>query len=441
MDFRVIDMLPGSGKTTGMIKYLGHTGIRFIYVTPYINGMDDIGTGIATNNTLTDLQQLALETGMYKREELTGRVPKIPKRTFSKTADMLRLMMKEDNTIICTHQLFWQVTKHRKFWELAKRNGYVLVIDEEPTLFRDYNFCVDDIEAYLMGSIDGNEPILLVDENGKLTWNTKKSKYSKGYFAPIKKEARTGTLYLNGRKLRSKLPLDRFDAFPTIYLMTYRYEFSVFRVQWDKTWPDNPGVYWHFEGDELVEGKSQMDRERAENIKRRLQICTKEKNYPYGVGKKGHYTYSHEWYKKATDKDFEEIVRCIQLYVKNRATGKPVRLDRSKIIWTTFKDYKEKIVAADKGADHFLQKGVDSFLPLNMRATNDYLDKNVVIFLVDRHLGSAEEGISGNEWALSELLQFLFRTSLRLEDSEEKVYVWVPSERMRGLLVKWLEEL
>lgn len=439
MDFRVVDMLPGSGKTTLMTKFLGKRKKRFIYVTPYKDGLENIGMNVAKNN-LSDKQQKGIEIGLYEPDELYGKLPDVPDGTFSKTSDLLHIMRKGNN-VVCTHQLFWLVVKQKIFWELVKKYGYELVIDEEITLYRDYKFCLEDIEAFLLCSIDGNEPILKVDETGKLSWNTKDTRYSKGYFAPIKKEAKSDTLYLNGKKLRTKLPLDKFGAFSTVYLLTFRYEFSVFRVQWDKVWPDNPATYWHFEGNELVEGKYQLSVERAEEIKQRLVICTKAKNYPQKVGKKGHYSYSREWYREATDKDFDEIVQSIQLYVKRRATGSKARLDKNKIIWTTFKEYKDKIVAADKGVNHFLKKDVDNFLPLNMRATNDYLDKNVVIFLVDRHIGAVEEGISGNEWALSELLQFIFRTSLRLEGIEEKCYVWVPSDRMRGLLVDWLKGL
>lgn len=94
----------------------------------------------------------------------------------------------------------------------------------------------------------------------------------------------------------------------------------------------------------------------------------------------------------------------------------------------------------DLGRDHFrpLRGDVESFIPLNMRASNDYLDRNVVFYLVDRYPGG-NSPIPKDEWALSELLQFLFRTCLRLPDSEEVVYAYIPSERMRRLLERWLD--
>ena len=39
-----------------------------------------------------------------------------------------------------------------------------------------------------------------------------------------------------------------------------------------------------------------------------------------------------------------------------------------------------------------------------------------------------------DNYALSELLQFIWRSNVRVKDSDKPVYVWVPDKRMRTLL-------
>ena len=41
---------------------------------------------------------------------------------------------------------------------------------------------------------------------------------------------------------------------------------------------------------------------------------------------------------------------------------------------------------------------------------------------------------NNDNYALSELLQFIWRSNVRVKDSDKPVYVWVPDKRMRKLL-------
>jgi hypothetical protein len=43
--------------------------------------------------------------------------------------------------------------------------------------------------------------------------------------------------------------------------------------------------------------------------------------------------------------------------------------------------------------------------------------------------------INEDEWALSELIQWLFRSAIR---QKEEIELYIPSERMRKLLIEWL---
>ena len=430
---KVIDMLPGSGKTTNMCEWLSslikpNSDQRFIFVTPYLKETEKVSNRLLFNS-LTPFQKEAFKTGLWELEEFGNELPSMPQEELKKCRDAMVALSRNKN-VVWSHVLFLKLAYTKAFWKLIEKMNYILVIDEEIPLKKDYvvqDFYISDMEFFLLG---GENPIVSVNENGRLSWNCKDKKASEGMFCQLKKDIDTGNLYYCNKWLSWQVPIENFNLFDDVYLMTYRFEASLFSQVWNQEWE-----YYHFEGDELVPGKWKMPKELAEKIKRRLVIA--ERNFP-AVGIKGHYSYSAAWYKEATDEDFEKMIKKMQYYLKKGASGK--RMDRSKVLWTCFKDYKERIEMLDAGRDHFRPLNEESFVPLNMRASNDYLNRNIVFYLVNRYMGSPFSR-AGEDWALSELLQLLFRTVLRLPDSEEPVYAWVPSDRMRELLIKWRDEL
>ena len=438
MELKVIDMLPGSGKTTSMKQFISQMNKsqetrHFIYLTPYNKGMEEIGYEIMYNSW-TPTQRLAMSTGEYQPKDFGNPIPKVPDDVFTKTSSMMRSLKGEQN-IVCSHELFRLVSQRKKFWELIQDKHYTLVIDEEIPLEKDYKFegCYPtDLKFYLMRSIDGEPPVVSVDEHGVMHWDSTKRDAGKGVFRRLKKDIRTGCLSYRDGWVRWRIPIEKFEVFDDVYLMTFRFEFSQFKLLWTGDWS-----YWHFEGAKLVEGKWQIPQERVDNIRRRVKIadekCTTRRQgrratlriVSHGIKKPRLMTFPCQW------------IECsITLNMVQLGRGQTER----KIIWTVFKAYKESIEKWDLGPNHFrpLRGDVESFIPLNMRASNDYLDRNVVFYLVDRYPGG-NSPIPKDEWALSELLQFLFRTCLRLPDSEEVVYAYIPSERMRRLLERWLD--
>lgn len=434
---KVIDMLPGSGKTTQMCKWLGKlvkskSQLHFIYLTPYNKEADKIGNSILFHS-LTPFQQMAYKTGEYTANDFRISSPQIPDAVYTKGSATMKLLRKGEN-VTCSHELFRLLVRHKKFWKLIDGKHYILVIDEELALKSDYHFrgcSLDDMKIFLMRSLDNMPPFVSVDENDVLHWDCTEKKAGSGVFKQLKRDIKTDSLCFDKEQVKWRIPIEKFDLFDDVYLMTYRFEFGTFCQVWNREWE-----YWHFDNGNLVPGKWKMPGELAKRIKRRLVVA--DRGYP-AVGKVGHYSYSLAWYKEATDEDFAKIINKIVNWQKYGAAKK--RLNRNRMIWTTFKDQKERIEKLDTERDSFRpKKNDDTFIPLNMRASNDYLDRNMVVYLVDRYMGSPFSR-DGEEWALSELLQLLFRTVLRLPESEEPVYVWVPSDRMRQLLVGWLDSL
>ena len=84
------------------------------------------------------------------------------------------------------------------------------------------------------------------------------------------------------------------------------------------------------------------------------------------------------------------------------------------------------------------------FAPINSRATNEYGDRKYVAYTINRYMKPMlknffmGKGINVNEdkYALSEMLQFIFRSAIR---NGEKINIYIPSKRMRELLLDWIE--
>ena len=80
-----------------------------------------------------------------------------------------------------------------------------------------------------------------------------------------------------------------------------------------------------------------------------------------------------------------------------------------------------------------------------MRAGNEYRDRTAVAYLVNKYFNpfiknffvSNRIEVDEDGYALSEMLQFLWRSGIR---DGKRITVYIPSKRMRDLLNKWIKE-
>jgi hypothetical protein len=158
-----------------------------------------------------------------------------------------------------------------------------------------------------------------------------------------------------------------------------------------------------------------------------ITICDKEKLNSIGDDK---YALSKRWYQKQSD--FKQLKDHTYNFFKHIGNTKS-ELN----LWTTFIEYKFKL----KGKGY--TKG---FLACNQRGTNEYRGRESVAYLVNRFINPyvknffVKKGIWVDEdgFALSEMLQFIWRSAIR---DGKHINIYVPSARMRGLLVGWLNSL
>jgi hypothetical protein len=126
---------------------------------------------------------------------------------------------------------------------------------------------------------------------------------------------------------------------------------------------------------------------------------------------------------------FDQLKDNLYNFFRNKAKTKS-----SYNLWTTFNDFEKDL--AGKG----YAKG---FLVHTMRATNAYKDRVSVAYMINKYFDPTiknffiSKGITVNEdmYALSELLQFLFRSAIR---EGNPITLYIPSRRMRELLIGWM---
>lgn len=107
-----------------------------------------------------------------------------------------------------------------------------------------------------------------------------------------------------------------------------------------------------------------------------------------------------------------------------------------KNMWTTYKDFKGKVsgVGYTKG-----------YVSVNERSTNKYQNKVVLVYTVNRFLNPVLDGyfksrnieVNQDMFALSELIQWIWRSAIR---NNQSIDIYIPSERMRSILTSWLND-
>ena len=143
------------------------------------------------------------------------------------------------------------------------------------------------------------------------------------------------------------------------------------------------------------------------------------------------YALSVNWYKKNIDTYKNILKNNIYNFFMHYS-----KTPSNKNLWTTYKDY----VPLLKGNGY-----AKSFLSCNARATNAYMDRTAVAYMCNIFFNpilkdfflSKGVRIDESNYALSELIQFVFRSAIR---NGEKVYFYIPSSRMRNLFYNWTQK-
>lgn len=221
-------------------------------------------------------------------------------------------------------------------------------------------------------------------------------------------------------------PAKVFKAFEDVYLLTYLFDGQIQRYYYDLH-----GIEYEYYGVEKdTDGYKLVDRSfYNENRQSLKQLITVYEGPLNDIGTKNT-ALSKSWFMNARNsQNVKQLKNNNYNFFRNI-----IGASSSQIIWTKFIDFENKL----KGKGYS-----NGFTAFNLRATNEHVNKDTLAFCLNRFMNPIETAffrqynVEVNEdlLALSDLLQWLFRSAIRVG---KPVQVYVPSLRMRHLLIKWL---
>ena len=193
----------GAGKTTAAYRFMrergkAHKDVRFMFITPYLE-------------EITRVRQALPEMNF-----------KEPQATPTKTIDVRRLIQRNEN-IASTHKLL-SLFDEETVGFLTNRN-YVLVLDEAPSVFDEFDVTAWDVENIL-------ERYGHKDSDGMLVWDDDDYR---GRYEDIKVMAYRGALGLYGTDNVPfwMMPVPIFKCFKDVYVLTYMFDTQMQRYYYD----------------------------------------------------------------------------------------------------------------------------------------------------------------------------------------------------------------
>lgn len=405
MDFNcsvmIVDEIMGREKSFSAINHINKTSLdeKFLVITPYLTEID-----------------------RYQKKCANRRFRQPVYNNCTKVDSLKTLINKEEN-IIAIHALFQKFDN--ELIDMCRSRNYTLIMDEVTNVLEEYQISKSDFDILKRDFIHIDE------ETNRIKWNHEKSDYY-GEFSDIKRLCELGSLGFYGGSIMMWLfPVEAFNAFRNIYILTYMFNAQMQRYYYD--YYGLPYKYIYVTGSTIEEysfsNNKQKNCSNELDYKSLIHIIENEKlNF---IGDRDT-DLSKSWFERN-----EKNIAIKQL--KNNVSNffRHVRSDNSKDnLWTTFKEYKKYVQG--KG----YTKG---FLSINMRATNEYRERTSIAYIANRYINPviknffAKHNVFVDEdgFALSEMLQFIWRSAIR---DKKEVYVYVPSIRMRNLLKDWVLE-
>ena len=378
------------------------TDRKFIFVTQFLKEAERIKNGCATRR--------------FVSPECT--------RGGTKLGDIHRLI-REGRNIATTHSLFISYTEDTK--RLIEEGGYTLVLDESVDILRQCDIATGDIDILKKGEI--------VRETGdKIEWIFDDYvKEESGRFREEMLRARSNNfLRFEENFFFWTIPPELFTCFQDVYVLTY-----MFRAQPLCCFFKTYGIDFEYIGvrktDSGYEYCDASEMSRALDLRDKVHILDDHKLNAVGENRTD---LSFSWYRSAQNDEFSYRLDRVRKNLVN-VFKNIYRASAKETLWTTFKEYTSAVRGNGYQA---------SFVPYNMRASNEYADRKYLAYCVNNfprpleHRYYATNGANwdGDEYALSILVQWMFRSAIR---NGEEIWIYVPSKRMRSLLVMWLDKL
>lgn len=355
--------------------------------------------------------------------------------------------------------------------ELLRNGNYELIIDETLDVIVDFNAmqCIENAPRQNIESGDIKllleKEIIQIDEDLSVNW-CGNSYGANCKFSEVERFAKLHRLYcVNTRMFLTVFPPEIFSLFEKVYVLTYMFDASTMKYYFDlfginyclKSVEQTEGEY------RLVEYSDKIDMEFRLKCNELITICDNPRMNIYCKG-----LLSKSWYIKSNKESFQKLKNHLSNFFRRILKDKGVR--SKDIMWTCISGYEGKLEGAGYTCvrkptkeeltltteeREKLEKELSCFVPCNARATNKYRNRWALAYCVNMYLNPLlvngffmyhnkkreKDGLSPivvnqDAYALSCLIQWIFRSRIR---DGQSIYIYIPSQRMRNLLVSWLD--
>lgn len=398
---KIVDEIMGKGKSFSAMNFINNSNddeIKFLVITPYLD-----------------------EIKRYK-EYCNDKNFKEPMYNSGTKVDNLKELINKSNNIVATHALFQKFDN--ELIDMCRAKNYTLIMDEVANVVEEYPISKSDFEIL-------QKDFVFIDDMNLIRWKDDKSDY-KGEFSDIKRLCDLGSLsFYSGSVMMWLFPIEAFNAFRNIYILTYMFNAQMQRYYYD--YYKLPYKYVFVAGGNVENYHFTEFKEETNEIKTSyrelIHIIENEKLNQIGDRETD---LSKSWFERNKNNiAISQLKNNISNFFRN------IRYDKAgDNIWTTFKDFKTSLQG--KGYTR-------GFLSINTRATNEYRNRTSIAYIANKYMNPLVKNffiqhdikVNEDEYALSEMLQFIWRSAIR-DDNE--IWIYIPSVRMRNLLKIWINQ-
>jgi hypothetical protein len=364
----------------------------------------------------------------------------------------IKRLLKEGRNIVTTHALCSIMSGDTRKLIRDGKYTYYCYIDEQPNFVRNIvggytKFSFDDngnkegIERFSANDLRlaQNNKILSYDKETKVIHYVSGNEYDitdnkPGVFQAFKEYDDIADMFNYGKNSKDE------NLINTIIALTKKEVFSVFKEVWVCSYMirdsllqnycdfNNIGLdFYHLENDKFVKGYKELYPINLD----RLVVVEDTKLLS-----------DESLTKNCFAKDLRNNKVIMKSLSNKMRTFKTLYKVKSKdLYWTCFSDYHKELAKINSR-----NVPIRRYVPCNIKATNEYQNCHFVAYLCNRMINpnlshffeSKDIVFDNNLYALSELIQVIWRSNIRVADSTDKVYVYIPNRRMRELFKDWL---
>ena len=394
----------GSGKSSSTITYINeHPDLKFIYITPYLKEAERIKRGCPHAHFVEPSNKMK-EFG------------------FSKSKHTMQLI-KEGRNIATTHQAFKLYTQETL--DDIREKGYTLFIDENVDVLEEFDYSPGDLQMAVEAGYIKEENNIFTLTDREYSGTALSGLFS---FLKLRELIRTHVSDTKETIFHWVLPPDLITSFRDVFILTYLFGsqsihhfLEIYHIPYSYIGIEKDGDTFRFCD------PPGYTPEYVHHLKDMLHIVTNKRLNDVGDP---YYSLSLSWFERGGD-DVDQLKKNVSNCYNN--IWRDIPADRR--MWGTYNGAYSMI----RGKGY-----TKSFLTFNAKATNEYRDKDCLVYIANIFMNVSEKAfyqthgieVDEDEYALSIMIQWLWRSAIR--DGSE-VYIYIPSKRMRTLLVNWID--